>query len=206
MLRLITAATEAAVSIDEFKIHARLDGHDEDSDILTKLTAAQDYIADEELGGRALTTSTWEYSIEGWPCRSYFEMPLGNLQSVTWIKYTDSAGTVNTWSSAEYKLVRAYAASTDGTNDAGLGRVWLGVNRCWPSAMLDTGEPITIRFVAGWKDAAHVPAKIKAAIELMAAHLYRNREAVTTGNMNVESKPLAMAVEALCSKYAVRKF
>jgi len=213
-LKRITAATEQAVLLEEFKAHARIDSTDEDGDVQLKLDAAEEYIETDELGDRALITSTWDLYLDAWPCKPYIELPKGNLQSVAFIKYTVEDGTVVTWDATNYKLSGTYTVSNlgasiegDGENDARVGRVWLRPNRSWPTATLDTGEPIVIRFTCGWEKASVVPAKIKAAIEMLAAHFYRNREAVTVGSTTaIESKPLALAVSSLCEKYVLKRF
>lgn len=203
--KLITAAP-AAVSLLEFQTHAHIDSDNPDTGE-GKLAAAHEYIETVELGDRALITSTWELYLERWPCRPWIEVPKGNLQTVAWIKYTDSAGVQQTWDAAEYKVVRSYDPGSDGPNDAGVGRVWLGVNRTWPTAMLDTGEPIVIRFTAGWKDAAAVPRQLKEAVLETASHFYTHRDAVIVGyTAAVDGKELPLSVKAKCSKYAIHKF
>ena len=101
------------------------------------------------------------------------ELPYGNLQSVTHIKYTDASGTETTLTENTDYLVE--------TNGEGIGRVLLPSSKSWPTFTPYPSNPITIRFVCGWKTAADVPYKIKAAILLIAESLY-NR-------LGAESKP-----------------
>jgi uncharacterized phiE125 gp8 family phage protein len=206
MLRPITPPDpdDPVVSLEEFQTHARIDADSPDSGG-DQLAAAERFIAWNQLGQRALTTSTWEYTMARWPCEPFIKMPLGNLQSVAWIKYTDNQGVQHTFDPANYNLVSVYS-SGDGPNDAFIGSVWLKYNRIWPTAMLEFGEPIVIRFTAGWQDAASVPTDIKTAIRLMAAHLYRNREAILTGRTDFQSEALTMGVESLCSAYVIGRF
>jgi uncharacterized phiE125 gp8 family phage protein len=199
--QLITAPAEAAVSLDEFKLHGRLDGNSDDSDLQAKLDAAHGYIESTELS-RRLITSTWDLHLEQWPCGNCIKIPFGNLQSVTYIKYIDSGGTLTTWPSTNYTLARVYDPAANASSDTGAGRVVLRYNKPWPNSALEAGEPIVVRFVCGWKDAASVPAQIKSAIQLYAAHLYRNREAVTDGR-SIVSIPLALALESLCAPFAL---
>ena len=46
----------------------------------------------------------------------------------------------------------------------------------WPSGTLYTSKPIAIRYDCGWTTAALIPAPIKAAILMICADLYENRE------------------------------
>lgn len=199
---LITASTEPAVSLSELQAHLRTSSPEEAGDLQLKLDAAIRYIETET--GRCLVTSTWEEFLPQWPCQHYIELPLGNLQSVTSIKYTDSTGAVITMSAGDYKVQRTWSAA-NGQNDAGIGRVYLAYGATWPSATLDTGEPIVIRFVCGW-DAASVPLPIKQAILMLASHWYRNRDAVIAGSSGNVSAELALGVERLISVYADRRY
>lgn len=207
---IVTPATELPVSLEEFKAHARIDGETEDGDISLKLAAAVAHVENDL--NRPLITSTWDLHFERWPyfnlCtpkRNWLDL-LGNTQSVTWLKFYDSLAALQTVSSSTYRLVRQYTAATDGESDAGEGRLYLALYQSWPSDTLDVGEPIVARVVAGWKDASSVPAPIKAAIHLIAGHLYRNREAVVVGNLERISAPLAMAAESLLAPYRIWKF
>lgn len=228
-LTRIAAATENPVTVEELVLHARIDGTSDQQDVADKISAAVEYVETTELRGRALITSQWELKLEHWPGQcteldwygfhrdyrnGYIEIPLGNLQSVGTITYRQSDGTVTTWPSTEYRLERLYAA-TDGTTDKGIGRVYLAYGKSWPAETLDVGEPITIPFTCGWKDAASVPVSLKLAIEMLTAHWYRNREAVTVGSRvapggSHESAPmisteLAVSVQSLCSRYVDRR-
>jgi len=59
-----------------------------------------------------------------------------------------------------------------------------------------------VTFVSGYGAAAAVPKAIKQALLLLIGHLYENREAVTTANLN----ELPMAVNALLYPYRVWGF
>jgi uncharacterized phiE125 gp8 family phage protein len=156
MLKLATAPTEPAVSLAELKAHLRIEGDAEDGDLALKLAGATEYVAGYLR--RCLVTTTYDLRLACWPDRAYLDIPLGNLQSVTHIKYTDSAGVEHTVDPATYKLAHVYTPADplavppvvgDGALDAGIGRLYLAYGASWPSATLDTGEPIVIRFTAG---------------------------------------------------------
>ena len=191
------------VSLTEFLVHQRLDSsplpdQSELDDIQSKLTAARVYCENDL--GRALITSRWQLRLTSWPCGEYAEL-LGNTQRINSVTYTDSDGAEHTFT--DYKLVRAYSS---GTSDAGRGRLYLAYGKCWPSAILDVGEPICIDLDCGWLTAADVPLTIKAAIKLLAGHLCEHREAVVIGqNVTIESKRLEMAVDDLLTPYRMMR-
>ncbi len=193
------------VSSAEFVAHARIDSDVATlyaDDITLKLLAARIHV-ENALGGRALITSKWRWSFETWPTGDYLEFPLGNLQSISSWTYTDYSDVSHTFESANYSLVRLYS---DGNGDSKRGRAYLKYDKSWPSDVLAYGEPLQIEFICGWLTAANVPAPIKAAVELLAGHWWRNREAVVVGNTAaVVSAPLAMAVEALLAPYVLSR-
>lgn len=209
MLKLVTAATEEPVSLPEIKGHLNnIPDGSSDGDLTEKLLTAREYIEDET--GRALVTSSWAITLPCWPACGFIELPLGNLQAAGPITYRCSDGTVKTWASTEYRLERVYVPSTDGVSDCGIGRIYLSYAKFWPADVLDVGEPITIPFTCGWAPGS-VPSKLKQAVELVAATLYRNRESTSEGNTAAVFSALTFdgkvdAVSALCSRYVDRRF
>ena len=132
---------------------------------------------------------------------SYLIVPKPVLQSVTYIKYTDEAGTLNTWGSGNY----------DVDTDSYQGRIYPVYNGQWPTDVRYHPKAINIRFVSGYADsgaspvdvADNVPVTIKQAILLLVGHLYENRE-MTSQNMNITSVP--MAYDALINSFRVHRF
>ena len=167
---LITPATLKPISLEELKLHLRieLDVLDEDEYLEALMVAATEYI--EDITRRKLLTQTWDYFLDEWPDEDFITLPFGNLQSVPltqYVKYTDSAGTLNT-----------LAVTTDyiwETNGEDFGRVVLPYADTWPTASLYPSNPIVVRFVCGWTTAALVPFKIKAALKMICAQMYEDR-------------------------------
>lgn len=211
--RCINPPAAEPVTLQGFIDHLRgLGEADPAGDVALKLTAAREYIEAET--GRAMVTAGWEVRLRSWPCGNYIELPLGNLQSVGDITYTDQAAVERTFDASNYLVVGTYIPPDPahdppivghGTSDCGFGRIYLRANKSWPSESLEAGEPIVIPFVCGW-GADYVPAALKAAILMAAADLYRNREATVTGNSNSVSVEVALGVQQLISKYVDRRF
>jgi uncharacterized phiE125 gp8 family phage protein len=142
----------------------------EDSLLTEKLQSAIDDA--EDFTSRQLLTATWKAYLDKFPVdKDYIELPFGNLQSVTSIKYKDSDGTETTMTVTTEYLVE--------TNGDERGRIVLPYGVSWPSTTLYPSNPICIEFVCGWTAAANVPSKIKSAILLGAADLYNCRETKT---------------------------
>jgi len=143
-----------------------------EDDLLTDLIqAAREHV--EDITRRALLTQTWDYCLDKFPDVNYIVLPLGNLQSVTHVKYTDSDGDETTMT-----VTTEYIVETNGTMH---GRIVLPYGVNWPSFTAYSSNPIVIRFVCGWTSAAALPSKIRTAIKLICTDMYVNREAQVFG-------------------------
>lgn len=192
-IKLITAPTVEPITLTEAKDHCRVDGTDDDTLITSLIVAAREYV--EGYQNRALITQTWELVLDAWPDGDSIELPLPPLQSVTSLKYKDSAGAETAWAATNYIV----------DTDSYLGRLVLADDISWPSDELYPAGGIRIRFVAGYPPTgsgesidydANVPQKIKQAMLLLVGHWYENREAVAAGSMT----EIPLAVNALLSQ------
>ena len=191
---LVTGPLVEPVTLAELKLHLRL-GTDttEDTMLAALIVAARDYV--ETVTRRALITQTWDYWLEKFPGEDYFDVPLGNLQSVTSLKYKDSDGTETTMTVTTEYLV-------DINSDP--GRIFLPYGETWPSFTAYPYKPITLRFICGYgSSASSVPDPIKVAIKILASHFYENRELVNPG---AELKEIPMSVDSLLATYRLWKF
>ena len=86
MLRLVTAATEPILTLEEAKLHLRVD-HDDDDDLIEALVAAVTARLDGRDGilGRCLRAQTWELVLSAsltptdrssFPCRRPSKSPV----------------------------------------------------------------------------------------------------------------------------------
>jgi uncharacterized phiE125 gp8 family phage protein len=164
----------------------------EDNLLSVLITAAREYC--EGYTGRALATQTIEAYLDEFPCGDCIELPRPPLQSVTSVKYTDSAGTETTMTVTTQYLVDA---------DSDVGRIVLPYGVSWPSFTEYPVNPIKIKYVCGYYASNLIPKSIKQAMLLLIGHWYANREAVLTGSI---SKEIEFAVKALLSMYRVRWF
>lgn len=165
---LKTAPVLFPVSLEQAKEHLNITaGWTEDDDILKRFIRTATNKAEQFLR-RRLITQTWYSYYDNWPRDDSIVLPFGQLQSVTEIKYTDTAGDQTPWSDAEY--------NTDILRDP--GRVVLEYGFSWPTAALHPQNPIEIEFVCGYGAGADVEDMIKSAILLMLGGMYENREDV----------------------------
>ena len=181
-LRTYTAPAEEPVSLAEMKLHLRVDHTEEDALIASLITAAREQCELESR--RTFCTTTLEQRLEGWPWSGGFALLRGPVQSITAISYTDEDGNAGTVDSGDYVL---YTETDPAT-------VVLAPDAEWPTVDLMPGHSVAIRYVAGYGTAGAVPQRYKAAIKLLAAHWYENREPVIVGTVAVM---LPMAVRAL---------
>lgn len=176
----VQPATEP-VTLDDAKLHLRVDGTDEDVLIQSYITAARVYC--EGIQNRAFVTQTWELWLDSFPGTDIIEIPLPPLQSISSIKYYDASNVEATFAAASYFV--------DVKSEP--GRVCLNDGYSWPSTTLRAINGVCVTFVAGYGADVLVPQSVKQAILLLVSHFYEHRESVT-------DKPLTdvpMAVDAL---------
>ena len=186
-LKLITAATVLAVTLAEAKAHLRVDGADEDT-LITALIGAATQAA-EQITGRALMAQTWELTLDAFPAA--VELTRVPVQSITSVSYADSTGAATVLSPLLYAL--------DNADDFGWAYVVPVYAGAWP-ATRDEINAVKLRYVAGYADAASVPAAVKSWILLAVGTLYESRESETVGNGSAISLGFA---DRLLDRYRV---
>jgi uncharacterized phiE125 gp8 family phage protein len=178
-LKQVVAPISTPVSLIEAKAQCRVDAGEEDIYITSLIAAATDYF-DGPSGvlNRALMSQTWQLSYDAFPCGG-LQIPLGPVQSIGLVEYVDPVTQLYvTWDASNYEtdLVSPYA--------------WVIPKDNWPT-VLETSNAIRVTFVAGF---SAVPPSIKAAIMMLVAHWYENRETVTP---NVNMMPIPYGVTAI---------
>ncbi len=176
MHKLIEPPAEEPVTLQEVQAHLRLESG-EDNYVAGLIVAARRHC--EAFQGRAYVTQTWELYLDAFP-GGCIKCPLPPLQSVTFIKYRDSSGVLQTLDQSAY-IVDAYSEPAP---------VFRAYGESWPSTYPEANA-VQIRFVAGYGAASDVPSEIKQAILLKIADLYENRGDEQSG------KRMEEAVESL---------
>lgn len=165
--KLITAPT-SPVTLDEAKQHLRVDTMSSpgpDDDLIASIIDAAVAYVDGPSGvlRQSVLPTTWEVAYDAFP-EAEIELPLPYVQSVSSVKYTDTAGVEQTVSSSDYEV------DTYGSN----GWVVPVEGFSWPATM-ETINAVKVRWVSGLDEC---PSEVRAAILLMIGHLYDNRGSV----------------------------
>ena len=164
-LKLITTATVLPVSLAEAKLACRFDASDLDSDITAMLTDAVNLVEHEV--GQALMPQTWELTLDAFP--DVIELTRVPVSAITSIKYTDTAGTLQTLSAGAYTL--------DNGDGFGHARVVPVYGTAWPATRTDVGV-VKVRYVAGYADATSVPSILKRQVKIMVATMIDNPDSL----------------------------
>lgn len=167
MLTIVSAPAAEPVTLTQAKDHCRVDGSSDDTFLTAAITVARERC--ESFTGRKLITQTVDYTVETgfWPSLRYIDIPVGKIQSIISLTYTDSAGSSDTFASSNWYLEQT----------AWNGRLRLNNDAFWPSVTLRHANAITIRVVCGYgDDSTDVPTPLLHGMKLMIGALYDHRE------------------------------
>lgn len=153
----IEPPTTYGVTVQEAKAHSRVLGTADDSLVATYLASALDYA--EAFIGRRYQPQTWEMTIDAFPSAEIQITP-SPVVSITKIEYVDADGATQIVDDATFE--------TDFAGDD----AWVIPSEPWP-AIMETVNAVKITFVAG---RGNMPASLKQAIIMLAAHYYEDRE------------------------------
>lgn len=177
---LVTAPTEEPVRVDEAKkqleIAAAITAHDQH---LTRLITAARQLCEARIN-RAFCTQTWDLYQDAFPrgidasAPLPIKLPKAPLVSVSYVKYYDTAGTLQTLTPTTDYVVLS------GREPAEIRPAW---GRYWPISRYQA-EAVNVRFVAGYGGESAVPENAKLAILMLVSHWFNNREPVLTGTIS----------------------
>lgn len=181
MLKVTVAPTAEPITLQECKLHCRIDSLEEDDLVNSLISAARQLI--ETQAGIRLVTQTIQDDRDAWPDVWYLEGP---IQSVSSIDYLDSDGN---WQEVDIGDVDVDTFSNP-------ARVTPGVDLDWPEIFGGLGC-VSITYVAGFGAPSAVPAILKQAIKLLVAHWYSQRETASAQTMS----EIPYAVEAIIGMF-----
>jgi uncharacterized phiE125 gp8 family phage protein len=155
-IRVVGTVAEAAVSFGVNVI--------KDSPVCAEdawLTETREMVREEAetYQGRAFLTQAWQLTLDGWPrdeyghYKNFIELEKAPVQSVTSVKYYDTAGTEHTLDSSKYYL----------DLDRFYPRIVLNYGESWPGTILRESGGIVIEFVAGYQTVDDFKAENKSA-------------------------------------------
>ncbi len=174
---VVTAAAHEPVTLDELKGQVNIPLGNTDHNALLWRFIREARTAAEKVTQRALVTRTLDFPIDAFPAGDVIRLPWGSLQSITSLKYTDSAGSETTWAAANY--------SANTVSEP--GELVLAFNVSWPSVTLKPRGGIVIRFVCGYGTGDLVNEEIRMGILMYASNRFIYREATAIP----EEKPTA---------------
>jgi uncharacterized phiE125 gp8 family phage protein len=192
------------VTLDEAKLHCRVEISADDALISSLVVAARQY-CEKEIR-RSFVTRSYQlrlnrfpytfpvafypfYTLERLPNQLYgtVSLPRPPLIAVQSIIYVDVNGTPQTLNPSQYQV------------DAGgvsQGVITPAYGLIFPATRYQL-DAVLVNYTAGYGDNTAVPDAIKAAIKLCVGHWYRNREAVSEGSF----AEVPLAVPALLSAF-----
>jgi len=130
----------------------------------------------QRVSRRAFRTQTWDLVRDAFPSCGYLEIPKPPLQTITHLKYRDTAGVLQTWDAANY-VVEAPAGDF-----AQSGTVTLAQGISWPTTYGQAGD-VQVRFVAGYGATSAVPKLLKDGCLLWIATRAAQREDLLSGSI-----------------------
>lgn len=154
----------------------------EDNDRVAHLVKAATRHA-ETISRKQLITQTWRERFDSFS-GAIITLRRRPLQTVTHVKYYDSAGNQQTVSNTDY----------DVDTDSDPGQIVLGYNKTWPVCRGHTND-VEILYVCGYgDDSSDVPDTFHQAIKMMIGDWNENRERNISGTIIAEVPGGAMAL------------
>jgi len=183
---LVTAPATEPVTASELRIHLRTDSTElPDAEANSLLAEARSHI--ENQTGFAFISQTWRLAIDRWPAGGEAWWDGVREMSITELYRSNSLQSVTPprWPLASITSITTYDEASNSTSVTTAnvfdvdtyrtpGRLTLKRGQTWPVA-LRASNAIEIVYVAGYANAAAVPAMMKRAVKQLAAFLYSNR-------------------------------
>lgn len=178
------------LTIDEAKLHLRVDFPDDDTIITQLIVGARRFV--EKATGRAFIDQKFLATLDGFPTKSPFkiELPRSPVTAVDFLKYDDDSG-------VEQTLVINTDFRLDKYTEP--ARIFPALYGFWPVAV-PKPSGVRIQFSAGLA-VGKTDETALAAMKLIIGHFYENREASITGT-TIDELPLG--IQTLLGQLKVR--
>jgi len=183
-LVLKTAPTTTPISLAEAKSFLRIDSDfDDDNTYITSLINVATSMV-EEFTRRRLITQTFNIFYDEFP--PYIDLQIGEVASVTHIKYYDTSNALQTLATSNYDVDTKIRP----------GRIYQSEDGDFPNTY-ERPNAVEVEFVVG-ASASDIPAPIIQAIYIIVGRYYENRQDVVTGTIVSE---LPLMVNHLLTPY-----
>jgi uncharacterized phiE125 gp8 family phage protein len=178
---LVTPPTSEPITLEEAKLHLRVDSNVEDTLITALIKSARSKVENDTW--RSLITQTWKLNMDTDEVKTFTGVTKSPIQSIAHIKYFDINVIQQTLSTGSYQV--------DILNEPARIKI--------PEIpqINDQMNAMEIMFISGYGVAASVPEDLKLAMLLLIGHWYEHRESVTIGNM----KDVPMGYDPLITPY-----
>lgn len=164
---LITAPVAEPITLAETRAHCRVTHELDDAQLAGLILSAREWA--QGFTRRVFMAQTWEYTLAGFP--SEIELPMFPVQSITSVKYVDTAGVTQTLSGSAYEsdLVSL------------VPRIRAASGYAWPSTKY-VYNAVTVRFVTGYADNHPDLLAVRAAM-LLHVEAHYDRDAANFDNL-----------------------
>lgn len=181
-----TAATSSPVTNLEVQTYLKTNfaSSDSESELIDMLIGAATAMVERHTGLQ-LITSTWKLEFKSW--EEFVELWHSPLVSVNSVKYYDTNNVQQTMSATLYQV-----------NTSSMPAIVRFLD--FPS-LYDREDAIQIIYSAGYGTDADVPQPLKVAIMMLTAHLYENRQTVST----LQAYEIPQTAEYLMEPYRMIK-
>lgn len=176
-LQVLTPPASEPVTVADMHAQLRLNDSSEDTLLATYISAAREMF--EKMTLRTILPTTYRQHVPYFT--SAVTLMMAPVTSIIGVSYWDKDETLQTAS------VRSDTISLPGT-------VWMDT---YPVTSPNKNPKAFVDYVAGWVNLAAVPAQVKTAIMLLAAHYYEHRESSTTDILN----EVPIGFRAVCDQY-----
>ena len=183
-LVLKTGPATTAISLAEAKAFLRVDSdYDDDDAYITSLIGVATNVV-EQFTRRRLITQTYNIYYDEFP--PFMDLQVGNVASVTHVKYYNTDNTLQTLDTSEYDVdIRVKP-----------GRIYQAEDGNFPDTY-ERANSVEVEFVVG-SAASDVEDAIKQAMYIVIGRYYENRQDVVMGTQVNE---LPLMVEHLLTPY-----
>lgn len=183
-LVLKTGPATTAISLAEAKAFLRVDSdYDDDDSYITSLIGVATNVV-EQFTRRRLITQTYNIYYDEFP--PYMDLQVGNVASVTHVKYYDTDNTLQTLDTSQYDVdIRVKP-----------GRIYQAEDGNFPDTY-ERANSVEVEFVVG-SAASDVEDAIKQAMYIVIGRYYENRQDVVMGTQVNE---LPLMVDHLLTPY-----
>lgn len=183
-LVLKTGPATTAISLAEAKAFLRVDSdYDDDDSYITSLIGVATNVV-EQFTRRRLITQTYNIYYDEFP--PFMDLQVGNVASVTHVKYYDTDNTLQTLDTSEYDVdIRVKP-----------GRIYQAEDGNFPNTY-ERANSVEVEFIVG-SAASDVEDAIKQAMYIVIGRYYENRQDVVTGTIASE---LPLMVDHLLTPY-----